>query len=134
MIRFACISRKSGRCHCSIPIAKTWLSSQIAAQRLYENILDELAQDAAEEGESEAARVAERAYAVVLQNWDDAVRQSAQYKVRPLEFTGILREVQALAEGFEQKNSICVTTCASAIEETTRGTSLLARCSPLPKA
>ena len=84
---------------------ETWLSSQIAAQHLVETILDELAGEPAAEGESEAARVASSAYAFILVNWDDAVRQSANFNVRPLEFTGILREGQALAEGFDQKNS-----------------------------
>jgi RNA polymerase primary sigma factor len=84
---------------------ETWLSAQIAAQRLYETILDELARESGADALPEPARVAERAYALVLQNWHDAARQSAGLKVRPLDFTSLLREMQTLSEGFDQKNS-----------------------------
>ena len=84
---------------------ETWLSSQIAAQRLYESILDELTQEPGEGAPPDPAVIAQKSYALVLRNWEEVARQSATLKVRPLDFNGILREVQALAEGFEQKGS-----------------------------
>lgn len=87
---------------------ETWLSSQIAAQRLYESLLDEITQPAPDEGELaqiQPEQIARKAYEIVRQNWEEAVQKAAALKVRPPDFNGLLREVQALTEGYDQPTS-----------------------------
>ncbi len=85
---------------------ETWLSAQIAAQRLYETLLDELTTEVGENAElPPPTQIAERAYGIVLRNWDDATRQNKSLKAPPVDFNRILTEVQALSEGFSQQSS-----------------------------
>jgi RNA polymerase primary sigma factor len=87
---------------------ETWLSAQIAAQSLYESLLDDLMSvNPQDDGAivSVPARIAEKAYEIVRLNWADAVQKTAALKVRPLDFGGLLQEMQALTEGEDQVNS-----------------------------
>ncbi|HYO87515.1 MAG TPA: RNA polymerase sigma factor RpoD [Candidatus Limnocylindrales bacterium] len=87
---------------------ETWLSAQIAAQRLYESLLDELTEPATPDGDAvvgQPGQIAEKAYEIVRQHWEDSVAKVGSLKVRPLDFNALLLEVQSLSEGFDQTSS-----------------------------
>ncbi len=86
---------------------ETWLSAQIAAQRLVESLMDELTTQVTEgeAGATQPAQIAEKAYEMVRLNWEDCVQKVSTLKVRPLDFNGLLTEVQSLSEGFDQTSS-----------------------------
>lgn len=82
---------------------ETWLSAQIAAERLLESLTDQLSAqtDRGDGGVPEPAEIVEAAYAHVVKYWDEVVAGAAKFKVNPPDLKQIINEVQFVADDWD---------------------------------
>ncbi len=85
---------------------ETWLSAQIAAERLYQELLDALSavpEDQADDGDfqsrlPEPFEIAVAAYVYVKKNWDEVGTAAATFKLNPPDLAQLISEVQRMNE------------------------------------
>ncbi len=100
------------------PNREAWLSVQLAAERLYQTIIDPLcaerkdvdASDAnspqslygspCPDGEPEPVAIVLEAYKDAVRNWNETVKELAGFEVNPLEFSVVVAEVQTIYENW----------------------------------
>lgn len=81
-----------------------WLSTQIAAERLYQDLIDELSKDDGEGGSSSLpmpAKIVENAYKHVKDNWHSLQKISKKYGEPIPDFLSLLKEVQVVTENWD---------------------------------
>jgi len=79
---------------------ETWLSIQIAAERMVENVLDKLSQKEGS-GLPTQAQIIEAVYSEVKKNWEAVLNQSKNFKLEPPNLKDIIDEVQSLTEDWD---------------------------------
>ncbi len=88
---------------------ETWLSVQIAAERLLQNEMDRLYRldrgDVSEPRNPTPAEVIASVYAVIRRNWEDVLKQAKNFKVEPPNLKAIIEEVQALSNDWNVSGS-----------------------------
>ncbi len=84
---------------------ETWLSTQIAAERLVEQLIDQLFKQNAIETLPEPIEIVTAAYEVVLKGWEGGVKSALAFKVEPPEFKSIINEVQYVNEAWDATGS-----------------------------
>ncbi len=79
---------------------ETWLSIQIAAERLLQEEIDRLCQP---EGSSlpEPKELVQALYGVVQRNWADVVQAAKRFKTEPPDLKAIIDEIQALTDDWD---------------------------------
>ncbi len=79
---------------------ETWLSTQIATERLLEELTDQESRpDAVDsDGLPPPWKIAEAAYLRVAESWNEAVRMAANFKVNSPDLKAIIDEVQSVNE------------------------------------
>jgi RNA polymerase primary sigma factor len=79
---------------------ETWLSTQIAAQHLYDELIDKLCQI---NGDTlpKPREVAEAAYEHIRKNWSGVVKQANKFKIEPPDLKRIVDEVQRVSEAWD---------------------------------
>lgn len=83
---------------------ETWLSTQIAAERLKEALIDELSgrlEAAGEDRVPEPWEVVEAAYDFLVKNWQEAMAGYKGFKVEPPNLSALISEVQAVDERWD---------------------------------
>ncbi|MBI1256143.1 MAG: RNA polymerase sigma factor RpoD [Chloroflexi bacterium] len=79
---------------------ETWLSIQIAAERMVESVIDKLSQ---KEGSSlpSQPQIIQAVYGEVKRNWESVLNQSKNFKLEPPNLKDIIDEVQSLTEDWD---------------------------------
>ena len=79
---------------------ETWLSIQIAAERMVESVTDKLSQ---KEGSSlpSQTQIIQAVYGEVKRNWESVLNQSKNFKLEPPNLKDIIDEVQSLTEDWD---------------------------------
>ncbi len=79
---------------------ETWLSIQIAAERLLQEEIDLLCQP---EGSSlpSPQELVQALYGVVLRNWNDVVQHAKRFKTEPPDLKAVIDEIQALTDDWD---------------------------------
>ena len=82
---------------------ETWLSTEIAAERLVEQIIDKLCGRKRTEDVSLPAPVdiVVAAYEYLRKNWADVVKSAPQFKVEPPDFRALINEVQYVNDAWD---------------------------------
>jgi RNA polymerase primary sigma factor len=80
---------------------ETWLSAQIAAERLLQTLTDKLSNPQKGEGLPEPYEIAEAAYEYVKRNWEEVLKTAPSFKVDPPDLRQIINEVQFVAENWD---------------------------------
>ena len=81
---------------------ETWLSAQIAAERLLEHLTDKLSNPQKGEGLPQPYEIAEAAYEFVKRNWEEIVYLAPNsFKVEPPDLRQVINEVQYVAENWD---------------------------------
>lgn len=85
------------------PNRETWLSAQIAAERLMQQLIDKLSAptEANPAGVPQPQEVAEAAYAYVKRNWDEVMSSVPAFKANPPDFNEVVKEVQLATENWD---------------------------------
>jgi RNA polymerase primary sigma factor len=81
-----------------------WLSTQMAAERLLQELQDKLS--VAQPGSDETkpplpVEVVQLAYEYVAENWEKAQKLATKYKAEPLDFRALIDEVQSVTENWD---------------------------------
>jgi RNA polymerase primary sigma factor len=87
---------------------ETWLSAQIAAEQLYQQLMDNLSviqDDDTERELPQPQEIAEAAYAFVKSNWEDVLERVKAFKINPPELMPLVNEVQYMLEEWDGSNS-----------------------------
>ncbi|MEO8396742.1 MAG: RNA polymerase sigma factor RpoD, partial [Chloroflexota bacterium] len=79
---------------------ETWLSIQIAAERMVENVTDKLSQKEGS-GVPTQPQIIEAVYGEVKKNWEAVLNQSKNFKLEPPNLKDIIDEVQSLTEDWD---------------------------------
>ena len=85
------------------PNRETWLSAQIASERLLQAQIDKLC----EQAESEAAdmptsvEIVESIYAQMVKQWDEVLASAKQFKVAPPDLKAMIAEAQFVVENWD---------------------------------
>jgi RNA polymerase primary sigma factor len=81
---------------------ETWLSTQIAAEHLYEELTDELSDPAnvQENGLPHPSQIAEAACRRVIKSWNEVLEKLPLFKVAPPDLAAIIDEVQFVNENW----------------------------------
>ncbi len=80
---------------------ETWLSAQIAAERLMQTLIDKLSNPQKSQGLPQPYEVAEAAYEYVKRNWDEVMKLVSAFKVEPPDLRQIIGEVQFVSENWD---------------------------------
>jgi RNA polymerase primary sigma factor len=83
---------------------ETWLSVQIAAEQMLENIADKLSQKHGV-GVAEPHEIVETVYGEVKRNWEEVVNRAKNFKIDPPSLKAIIDEVQALTDDWDVSGS-----------------------------
>ena len=109
---------------------ETWLSIQIAAERLLQEEIDLLCQ---REGSSlpEPSELVQAIYGVVYRNWAEVVQMAKRFKTEPPDLKPIIDEIQSLTDdwdvsGVPRSANTCVSASGGAMK---RGRNWRAACS-----
>src|SRR5690606_9928769 len=75
---------------------ETWLSTEIAAERLVEHLTDKLCgrRSPDDTGLPAPADIVVAAYETLRKNWNDVIKAAQQLKAEPPDFTALVNEVQ----------------------------------------
>ena len=79
---------------------ETWLSIQIAAERMVESVTDKLSQKEGS-GLPTQTQIIEAVYGEVKRNWESVLNQSKNFKLEPPNLKDIIDEVQSLTEDWD---------------------------------
>ena len=82
---------------------ETWLSTEIAAERLVEQIIDKLCGRKRTEdiGLPAPTDIVVAAYEYLRKNWADVVKSAPQFKVEPPDFRALINEVQYVNDAWD---------------------------------
>jgi len=82
---------------------ETWLSTEIAAERLVEQLIDKLCGRKRPEdvGLPAPADIVVAAYEYLRKNWADVVKSAPQFKVEPPDFRALINEVQYVNDAWD---------------------------------
>jgi RNA polymerase primary sigma factor len=80
---------------------ETWLSAQIAAERLLEHLTDKLSNPQKGEGLPQPHEIAVAAYEYVKRGWQDVLDSAPSFKVDPPDLRQVINEVQYVADNWD---------------------------------
>jgi RNA polymerase primary sigma factor len=80
---------------------ETWLSAQIAAERLLEHLTDTLSNPQIGERLPQYYEIAEAAYEEVKRNWEEVLKTVPSFKVAPPDLRQVINEVQYVADNWD---------------------------------
>ncbi len=83
---------------------ETWLSIQIAAERLFQAEIDRLCQPEGS-GLPEPKELVQDIYSVVQRNWADVVQHAKRFKTEPPNLKAVIDEIQALTDDWDVSGS-----------------------------
>ena len=80
---------------------ETWLSAQMAAERLMQELTDKLSDPARSQGLPQPHEIAVAAYEEMKRNWEEVLRLAPTFKVNPPDLRQVIAEAQFVAENWD---------------------------------